>query len=320
MPSASSGVIGRTCATVPSLSTTSASHSTGAPVDCAETRSIAPVSSLSSPPTMRTSCHAGLRDPGRWECWSHGVLRRGARAAAWSAATTPIGPCRVRSSSVASPTRSARPAPASARAGTSSSSRGRPSATRSGATTTTRGRPERQLAQRHTGMRRCSCCACRTRTPTSTAMPTHDKGWTDRDEASLAGALLGHRHGHGCLLILLTATDEGPRRPLLRGAAGAPRRSPRGLRHPLRPHHRRCRVHRVCRPGTEEPQPAAAPPARCRGRGPLGPIRHRLIRCATFPAWQVTARGRPARRWGVHPLAARSTTRHGPTHDHPASA
>src|SRR6478735_7552225 len=59
--------MGRTCATVPSRSTTSASHSTGAPADCAETRSIAPVSSLSSPPSMGSSCHAGLRDPGRWE-------------------------------------------------------------------------------------------------------------------------------------------------------------------------------------------------------------------------------------------------------------
>src|SRR6478609_2914671 len=68
MPSASSGAIGRTCATVPSRSTTSASHSTGAPVACAETRSIAPVSSLSSPPSMPSSCHVGLRGPGRWEC------------------------------------------------------------------------------------------------------------------------------------------------------------------------------------------------------------------------------------------------------------
>src|SRR6478736_5521236 len=67
MPSASSGVIGRTWATVPSRRTTSASHSTGAPADCAETRSIAPVSSLSSPPSMGSSCHARLRDPGRWE-------------------------------------------------------------------------------------------------------------------------------------------------------------------------------------------------------------------------------------------------------------
>src|SRR5829696_5404316 len=67
MPSASSGVIGRTCATVPSRSTTSASHSTGAPAASAETRSITSVSSLTSPATMGSSCHAGQRHPGRCE-------------------------------------------------------------------------------------------------------------------------------------------------------------------------------------------------------------------------------------------------------------
>ncbi len=99
-----------------------------------------------------------------------------------------------------------------------------------------------------------------------------DKGWTDRDEARWPVPYWDVDTGMAALLILLTATDEGlgslffgvppERHDAVHEAFGIP----------VEPHHRRGRVHRVCRPGTEEPEPAPAPAHRSRG-GPLGPFR-----------------------------------------------
>ena len=182
MPSASSGVIGRTWATVPSRSTTSASHSTGAPVACAETRSMAPVSSSalssialssigprSSPPTMRTSCHVPPDGPAEDATLASWSSPTSSAAAAWSAATTPTGRCRARSSSAVSSN--------AVRAPSAGFSQGWDFLV------LTERRGARGVLERHDrpgcaratpgsaayGRRRCSCCACRTRTPTSIA-------------------------------------------------------------------------------------------------------------------------------------------------------
>ena len=235
MPSASSGVIGRTCATVPSRRTTSASHSTGAPVACAETRSIAPVSSLSSPPSMGSSCHVGPHDPRRWRVLVAWSSPRSSAPDAWSAATTPTGRSPGRSSSAASPTRSAPPAPGSARAGTSSSSPRRPSATPSGRPRRSPARPSDPWLGRHTGgagARAVPVAQGRLPRPLRRARQGLDRP----RRGALAGALLGRRHRHGVAAHPAHRHRRGPRQPLLRRAAGAPRRRPRGLRHPVQPH------------------------------------------------------------------------------------
>ncbi len=99
-----------------------------------------------------------------------------------------------------------------------------------------------------------------------------DKGWTDRDEARWPVPYWDVDTGMASLLILLTATDEG----LGSLFFGVPPEHHdavhEAFEHPRQPHHRRGRVHGVCRPGTEEPQPAPAPADRSRG-GPLGPFR-----------------------------------------------
>ena len=100
-----------------------------------------------------------------------------------------------------------------------------------------------------------------------------DKGWTDRDEARWPVPYWDVDTGMASLLILLTATDEGlgslffgvppERHDAVHEAFDIPVERARIVGR---------RVDRVCRPGTQEPQPAPAPAHRSRG-GPLGPFR-----------------------------------------------
>ncbi len=228
MPAASSGVIGRTWATVPSRSTTSASHSTGSagglrrhPLDGARVVGAvvadAVAGALGSVIEVAIEVlptHHGLivsrradrpAEDATLASWSS---PRSSAAAAWSVATTPTGPCPARSSSAASTTPSAPRAPASARAGTSSSSRPARSARRSGRPRPPRMRPRTRGSAAY-GRRRCSCCASPTRTPTSSATPRPTRaGPTGTRSAGRCPTGTSTPAWPRCS-ILLTATDEG---------------------------------------------------------------------------------------------------------------
>ena len=230
MPSASSGVIGRTCATVPSRRTTSASHSTGAPVACAETRSIAPVSSLSSPPSMGSSCHVRAARPREMGVWSHGVHRgRPLPTHGPPLRPRPAGPPGGRRALPrqrgALPQRRLQPGlglPRAHHAGRARRLLGGHDGARRG---------ERPLARRHTGgsgARAVPVAQGRLPRPLRRARQGLDRP----RRGALAGALLGRRHGHGVAAHPAHRHRRGARQPLLRGAAGAPRRRPRGLRDP----------------------------------------------------------------------------------------
>ena len=115
--------------------------------------------------------------------------------------------------------------------------------------------------------RRCSCSACRDPDAYLDRYAEPDKGWTDRDEARWPVPYWDVDTGMAALLMLLTAVDAGPRRPLLRGAARAPRRGPGGLRHPGRqPRASSGSWPSGTRPsGPTSPSLRRRPPARSRG-------------------------------------------------------
>ena len=171
-------------------------------------------------------------------------------------------------------------------------------------------RPARRATPgwRHTGGAGAHRCASRDKDAYLDRYAAPDKGWTDRDEARWPVPYWDVDTGMAALLILLTAVDEGlgglffgvppDHHDAVNEAFGIP--AGRRIVGVV--------VHGVCRSRARGARACAGTGAAV-ARWPTGAV----------SAWQVRTRETPARRWGVHPLAARSTTRHGPTHDHPAS-
>ena len=234
------------------------------------------------------------RRPTGWAAWSSPTSSAGG---AWSATTTPTGRCRRRCASGCSSTRSGRRRPASARAGRSWCWSRPRSGSASGRRPPTAAHPDGWL----TRMRRAPLLIVPLSNKSAylDRYAEPDKGWTDRDESPLAGALLGRRRRHGGAAHAAHRRRRGAGRLLLRHPARAPRRLPRGVRRTGGVPAGRLRVGRL--PGGRRPAVAVAAPGPAPRRGGRAP--RPLVTSAAFS--RPAPESRPAL---PHPVRWRRTT------------